>query len=262
MQTEERQSRLEEYLRRVEFASLEELAGHVEVSVSTVRRDLTALEEGGNIRRTHGGARIVQPKSDEFVFRMRDTREVEEKEAIGRVCAEMIRPDQSVILDAGTTVYHVACRLGDKKPHILTNSLPVANLFASSSLVEIVVAGGVLYPRLGVLVGPLTISAFSEMHADVAIMGCSGITEEGVYNSHALLIDIQKAMIRAARKVVFCIDHKKFGRKSMSFVCGLDSIDCVITDEKAPSELVDALRRANIEVICAGIGSDEKVSRI
>ncbi len=260
MQTEERQARLEEYLRRVEFASLEELAEHVDISVSTVRRDLTALEEGGTIRRTHGGARIVQPKSDEFVFRRRDTREVEEKEAIGRTCAEMVRPDQSVILDAGTTVYHVASRLGEKKPHILTNSLPVANLFASSSLVEVVLSGGVLYPRLGVLVGPLTVGAFSEMHADVAIMGGSGITEEGIYNSHALLIDIQKAMIRAARKVVFCLDHTKFGRKSMSFVCGLGSIDCVVTDEKAPEDLVEVLRRQGIEVIRAESGAPKAAS--
>lgn len=261
MQSEERQARLEEYLRRVEFASLEELAEQVEISVSTVRRDLTALEEGGTIRRTHGGARIVQPKSDEFVFRMRDTRQVDEKEAIGRACAERVHSDESLILDAGTTVYHVASHLGPKKPHILTNSLPVANLFASSGLVEVVVAGGVLYPRLGVLVGPLTVSAFAGMDADMAIMGGSGITGEGIYNSHALLIDIQRAMIGAARKVVFCLDHTKFGRRSMSFVCGLDEVDCVVTDDRAPEDLVAEVRERNVEVICAETGSREKSSR-
>ncbi len=258
MQTEERQARLEDYLKKVEFASLEELARHVDVSVSTVRRDLTLLEEGGAIRRTHGGARVVQPRTDEFVFRMRDTRQVAEKEAIGRVCAERVGPDQSVILDAGTTVYHAASHLGDKKPHILTNSLPVANLFSSSGMVEVVLSGGVLYPRLGVLVGPLTVRAFSEMHADVAIMGGSGITEEGIYNTHALLIDIQKAMIRAARTVVFCLDHTKFGRKSMSYICGLGDIDCVITDEQAPDELVRHIRKQGVDVIRAPAAAAEK----
>ncbi len=257
MQTEERQARLAEYLQQVEFASLEELAQHVDVSVSTVRRDLTALEEGGTIRRTHGGARVVQPRTDEFVFRMRDTRQVDEKEAIGKVCADLVQPNQSVILDAGTTVYHAARRLGDKKPHILTNSLPVANLFSSSSLVEVVVSGGIVYPRLGVLVGPLTVSAFSEMDADLAIMGGSGVTEQGIYNTHALLIDIQRAMIKAARKVVFCLDHTKFGRKSMSHICGLEEIDCVVTDKRAPADLLDVIRGKGVEVILAPDASRE-----
>jgi DeoR family transcriptional regulator, fructose operon transcriptional repressor len=251
MSSEERQTRLEEYLQRVEFASLEELAQHVDISVSTVRRDLTALEEAGAVRRTHGGARIAQPKGDEFVFRMRDTRQREEKEAIGRCCAELVHNDQSIIVDAGTTVYHVACHLGAKRPHLVTNSLPVANLFSSASLVEVVVSGGVLYPRLGVLVGPLAVNAFSDMHADVAIIGGSGITVEGLYNSHALLIDIQRAMIAAARKVILCLDHTKFGRKSMSFVCGLENIDCVVTDGLAPEEEVGLLRAKGLEVILA-----------
>lgn len=251
MQFEERQARLKEYLQQVEFASLEELAQHVDISVSTVRRDLTSLEEGGAVRRTHGGARIVQPKGDEFVFRLRDTRQQEEKEAIGRCCADLVGADQSIIVDAGTTVYHAARHLGAKKPHIVTNSLPVANLFSSSSLVEVVVSGGVLYPRLGVLVGPLTVSAFANMHADVAIMGGSGITVEGIYNSHALLIDIQRAMITAARKVIFCLDHTKFGRKSMSFVCDLEKVDCVITDERTPEREVALFRDKGVEVIRA-----------
>ncbi len=122
MQAEERQRRIEEHLQQVEFALLEELARKVEVSVSTVRRDLAILETGGNVRRTHGGARVVIPRSDEFTFSARDTHQLREKEAIGRACAELIKPNQSLILDAGTTVYHVARYLENKSPQILTNS--------------------------------------------------------------------------------------------------------------------------------------------
>src|SRR6266568_1436046 len=113
MTAEERKHSIEAYLQRVEFASLEELSQHVEASVSTVRRDLTVLEAGGNLRRTHGGARIVTPKSDEFAFSARDTHQLNEKEAIGRACAELIKPNQSVIIDAGTTAFHVAKFLED-----------------------------------------------------------------------------------------------------------------------------------------------------
>jgi DeoR family fructose operon transcriptional repressor len=251
MQPEERQRRIEDFLQAVEFASLEELANQVDASHSTVRRDLAVLEATGNVRRTHGGARITTPKTDEFTFSARDTHQLAEKEAIGRLCADLIAPGQSIIIDAGTTPFHVARHLESKRPQIITNSLPVANLFASASHVEVVLSGGVVYPRLGVLVGPLAVESFSRMHVDTAIMSAGGLTEEGVTNSHGLLIEIQRAMIHAARRVVLCLDHTKLGRKSLSFLCGLEKFHTVITDSGAPASLVEALRQRGLEVLVA-----------
>lgn len=251
MKAEERQKCIETYLQKAEFASLEELAKQVSASVSTVRRDLTVLEATGTLKRTHGGARLLAPPSDEFTFSSRDTHQLAEKEAIGKACAELIEPNQSVIIDAGTTVYHVARYLEEKAPHIITNSLPVANLFAGAHRLEVVVSGGVIYPRLGVLVGPLAVEAFTKIHADVAIMSGGGIALEGISNSHGLLIDIQRAMINAAQKVIFCFDHTKFGRQSMLSLCGLECIDTIVTDSGAPADLVAQLRAKGIEIIVA-----------
>jgi len=255
MQPEERQHRIREYLQKVEFASLEEVAAQVDASLSTIRRDLTVLEASGILQRTHGGARISNPRSDEFTFSARDTHQLTEKEAIGRACAEIIEPNQTVIIDAGTTVYHVARYLESKSPQIITNSLPVANLYASANRLEVIVSGGVIYPRLGVLVGPLTVEAFSKIHADVAVMSAGGISLEGVTNSHGLLIDIQRAMIKAARKVIFCFDHTKFGRQSVSPLCELDCVDTIVTDSSAPQELVEAFRARQLGVIVAPMSS-------
>jgi DeoR/GlpR family transcriptional regulator of sugar metabolism len=249
MQPEERQKRIEEFLQKVEFASLDELAGHVDASVSTVRRDLTILEAGGVIRRTHGGGRLVAPRSDEFAFSARDTRQLAEKEAIAKACADLIRPDQTVIIDAGSTLYHVARHLESKTPQIFTNSLPVANL--SANRLEIILSGGVIYPRLGVLVGPLAVTSFSQIHADVAIMSAGGITTDGITNSHGLLIEIQRAMIQAAQKVIFCMDHTKLGRKSISFLCDINAIDTLVTDQGAPADIICALRDKGLEVVIA-----------
>jgi DeoR/GlpR family transcriptional regulator of sugar metabolism len=254
MQAEARQARIEEYLQRVEFASLNELAQEVQASVSTVRRDLTLLEVKGTIRRTHGGARLVDLRSEEFIFAARDTHQLAEKEAIGKACAELIRPQQSLILDAGTTVYHVARYLEPKAPQIVTNSLPVANLFASAYRLEVVLSGGVIYPRLGVLVGPLAVETFSKIQADVAIMGAGGISWEGVTNSHGLLIEIQQTMMASAQRVILCLDHTKFGRRSVSRLCDLEPIDVVVTDAGAPQELVDGLRQRDVEVVVAPVG--------
>ena len=136
MTAEERNHRIESHLQKVEFASLEELAKHVKTSTSTVRRDLATLEAGGSLQRT-AGAHITQPKSYEFAFTARDTHQLSKKEAIGKACAEIIGANQSVIFDVGTTVFHGARHLGEKTPHVVTNSLPVANLYASANQVEV-----------------------------------------------------------------------------------------------------------------------------
>lgn len=251
MQSEERQERIEAHLTKMEFASLDELSELVDASVSTVRRDLDILESQGTVRRTHGGARLINPKSDEFAFSARDAQQASEKEIIAKACAELILPNQTVIVDAGTTCAHVARYLEAKSPHIITNSLPVANTFSSSAKLEVVVTGGVIYPRLGVLVGPLAVASMAQIHADVAIMSCGGITSEVVTNSHGLLIEIQRAMMQAARRVVLCVDHTKFGRQSISRLCDLEAIDTVITDQAPAPEMQAALEKAGVELILA-----------
>jgi DeoR/GlpR family transcriptional regulator of sugar metabolism len=96
------------------------------------------------------------------------------------------------------------------------------------------------------------VEAFLKMRADVAIMSAGGITLEGITNSHALLIDIQRAMLKAAQKIIFCLDHSKFGRQSVSPLCGLDMVDAIVTDSRAPAELVAGLRERGVDVIVAG----------
>lgn len=250
--TEQRKKRIFEYLQKVEFASLEDLSTQLDVSVSTVRRDVSRLEDSGKVKRTHGGARLVSPQSDEFAFASRDVHQFNEKETIGRAVAELIRPNQTVIMDAGSTVYHAAKHLESKTPHIVTNSLPIADHYAANHQVEVIVSGGVIYPRLGVMVGPLANRAFSEINADVAVMGAGGVTEEGISNSHVLLIDIQLAMIKAANRVIFCVDHTKIGRQSLTQLCNFDSVDTIVTDSRAPTDFVNRLRARGIEVIVGG----------
>ena len=83
-------------------------------------------------------------------------------------------------------------------------------------------------------------------------MSSGGITPEGVSNSHVLLIDIQKAMMKAARKVIFCLDSSKFGRQSLTRLCALNEIDVIVTNEGADKELIATLRQQNIDVVIAG----------
>jgi hypothetical protein len=77
------------------------------------------------------------------------------------------------------------------------------------------------------------------------------VTLDGLTNSHALLIEIQRAIMKSAGRVIFCLDHTKFGRKSVAFLCNLDSAPTVVTDAAAPLELVDGLRAKGLEVLQA-----------
>jgi DeoR/GlpR family transcriptional regulator of sugar metabolism len=253
--TEERQLRIVERLRASPFASLEELAGLVGTSVSTVRRDVNQLAVEGVLQRTHGDVRRrEQAAGTPLPTEARPipaSEHAAEKLAIARTCARLIEPGQTVIIDAGTTCHEVARQLEAKSPHIITNSLPVAAHFYGAQKLEVVVSGGTIYPRLGVLVGPLAVEAFGRIRADVAIMSGGGIAVEGVSNSHALLIEIQRAMIAAARRIVFCFDHSKFGRHSLLHLCDLETIDTLVTDAAAPAALVREFRRRGVEVVVA-----------
>jgi DeoR/GlpR family transcriptional regulator of sugar metabolism len=82
-------------------------------------------------------------------------------------------------------------------------------------------------------------------------MSAGGISVHGITNSHGLLIDIQRAMINAAQKVIFCFDHSKLGRQSVSPLCGLEDVDVIVTDSGAPADLVEGLRGRGVEVVVA-----------
>lgn len=249
MHQELRQKFIEDYLREVEFASLEEMATKLEASVSTVRRDVAALEANGRVRRTHGGARIIQPNREEFVFSNRREVETDAKQRIARACAELIPANQSLFVDAGSTPFLVAKELEARSPHIVTNSLPVANHYALHPSVEVVVSGGVVYPRLQVMVGPLARHAFEILRADIAIMGGGGATSEGIMNSHMLLVEIQRAMIASAQRVVFCLDHTKIGRSSFTPLCAWKQVHTLITNREADPGFLDEVRAAGVHVV-------------
>ncbi|MDA0346861.1 MAG: DeoR/GlpR family DNA-binding transcription regulator [Verrucomicrobia bacterium] len=251
MQAEHRHKLIEEYLQKVEFASLEELSEKVDASLSTVRRDLGQLADTGRIKRTHGGARLIQAANKEFIFSQRQKVERDAKERVAVLCASLIPPNQNVFLDAGTTIFEVARKLENKTPHIVTNSLSIANHYAAHREIEVVVTGGVIYPRLQVLVGELAVKAYRSLSADIAILGGGGATEDGIMNSHMLLIDIQTAMIESAKKIVFCLDASKIGRHSFTHLCGWKSVDVLVTNKEAPKNLITHIKKQGVEILLA-----------
>jgi DeoR/GlpR family transcriptional regulator of sugar metabolism len=218
-----------------------------------VRRALDTLEERGIVRRHHGGASLIEidALAHEFEFGARTQRQVDEKFAIAGSIARQVEPGMTVMLDAGSTTYAVARLLAEKRIRAITNSLPVAALFSEIGNVETIVTGGCIFGRVGVLVGPSCEQSFEQVHADIAILGGTGITEAGVWNHHALIIAAQRKMIAASERTIFGLDYSKFGRKALSLTTAFGPRITIVTNTCPPAKVVAAIKAAGATLTLA-----------
>ncbi|MCR6656352.1 MAG: DeoR/GlpR family DNA-binding transcription regulator [Opitutus sp.] len=253
MTNKQRLDLVERFIREHHYAELRTLADRFDASLSTVRRALDVLEKKGVVRRHHGGASLIETDAlaQEYDFAARDRMNADEKFAIGRLVADQVDEGMTVILDGGSTTYAVARHLTDKPLQVITNSLPVASLFSDIGGTETTVTGGNLYRKLGTLVGPLCEESFSQVHADLAIVGGAGITEQGVWSHNTLIAAAQRKMIASAERIVFVLDRTKFGRKALSLVTPFESRFTIVTDTKPAPAVTRAIQNAGAKLTLA-----------
>jgi len=170
------------------FASLPELTQEVEVSESTIRRDLDYLEEQGTIRRIHGGVLYAGSSPKLPHFEARQPAQWPKKTAIARRAVELVNDGDTVLLDGGSTTYEVARLLVGRPLHVVTTSLPVANLLASDSRSDLVMIGGNICTRTGVAQGPYADKMLGMVRVRKAFLSMAGINEEGCFNNNLLLV--------------------------------------------------------------------------
>jgi DeoR/GlpR family transcriptional regulator of sugar metabolism len=226
----ERQQRLLDILRERQAADLESLADLLGVSSSTTRRDLDALEQRGLIERTHGGAVYRGPRRHPVAFDERLNDQIEAKKAIGRYAASLVEPNMTLLLDGGSTVYYAAKQITARPLQVVTNALSTANLFADDVQVELLVIGGSLYPRTGVLVGPLATAGLQDLHADLLLFSLAGLFDNTAFNLNIQQAEVERVMLEQAARAVMLMDATKFGRKSLARVCGADEVEQIVTD--------------------------------
>ncbi len=219
-------------LRERQAADLDALGAALSVSVSTVRRDLEALENQGLVERTHGGAVYRGPHHHSIVFSERMSEHVEAKRGIGRAAAALIEPHMTVLLDGGSTVYIAAQQIDVRPIQVVTNSLSIAQHFADDEQVELMLIGGNLYPRSGVMVGPIATRCLADLHADLMLFSLAGAFDDGFYNQNLAMAEVEQCMLRQAARSVLLMDSSKFGRKSLARVCGIEQVEAVLTDEQ------------------------------
>ncbi|MDG1893377.1 MAG: DeoR/GlpR family DNA-binding transcription regulator [Fuerstiella sp.] len=244
MITDERRTRILQIAEESGFVSLQRLVSAVGASESTVRRDLEFLDAQGHLHRTRGGAAYAGDSLADFD--VRQNRASLEKRRIAQRTAELISEGETVLLDGGTTTLEVAKNLNGKTLQVVTNSLPIASQLMNQPKVELIFIGGYVYPKTGVALGDQAISALKNINVSRLVMSAGGVTQDGLFNSNALLVETERQMISAAGRVTLVADSSKFGQRALSQLCPLSAVSEIVTDDALSEEWKQTLESAGI----------------
>lgn len=258
MLSEKRRSTLLHHVRSNGSISVENLAELLNVSVSTVRRDLDDMDGRGLLRRVHGGALAVDgdevPVPVETSITERAVRNLEEKRRIAAKAVELITPGSTILLTGGSTTAQMVPHLSAAPDvTVVTNSIAIAyEIGTTTEDVQVLVLGGLMRNVELSLLGHLTTQALADIHIDQAFFSAYGLDPEyGMLGAHLAEAETDRNMITTARRLTVLADHSKFSRRSAVRIAPVSRIDTVITGHDAPEEAVAALRAHDITVFRA-----------
>jgi DeoR family transcriptional regulator of aga operon len=253
----ERLSALLDILGQRSKVDVEDLAGELDVSAATIRRDLDHLAEQQLLTRTRGGA-VANNVAYDLPLRYKTARHASEKERIGRAAAALVGRGSVVGLNGGTTTTEIARALairpdlntGDEPAlTVVTNALNIANELAVRPHVKLVVTGGVARPQSFELTGPLATRILEEITLDVVFLGVDAVDPvQGAYAHHEGEASINRLMAGRARKVVVAADSSKLGTHAFAQICPSSSVHMLITDDGATDDMVKAFEAEGVAV--------------
>jgi len=236
-----------------------QLAAKFSVSEMTVRRDLIEMEQKGNLQRIHGGAVLAEPGNTVIIdnvepgFEARLLHNHAAKLSIAAAAADRVKGARTLALDVGSTTFLAAQQLS-QNAHltIFTNSVRVAHDMKSAKA-TIYMAGGRMRQDEMSTGGSSAVRQFSSLWFDVAFVGVSGLTPEGIYDYSFEDAELKRLYLnRSSQKIVLC-DSSKFQRMSLVHLATLEQIDILITEKAPPPTLSAILDAANIHVIIAPV---------
>lgn len=228
-----RRERLAALVHDAGFASVADAAARLGVSEVTIRTDLRALEARGLVRRVHGGA-VRTASVREAPVEATAERDAGRKRAIGVAAAGLVTSGSSLFLDVGSTAQAVATALVAREELqdvvVITNGLSVAlALEPAVPRFTVLVTGGTLRPLQHSLVDSLALGALRGLHADLAILGCTGVADGRVTNVNLPEAAVKRAMLEAAARRVLVADASKFGRRDLGVVGEVAEFDEIVT---------------------------------
>jgi len=231
--------------------SLAELADRLNVSLMTVRRDLDELQRHGLVHRVRGGAVSLAAAPESAGFAARAGWQAATKRRIGRAAAELVRPGQTVLLDAGTTTAELAGQLVDRAPlTVAVLSLQAAERLADQPGIRLLIIGGESRPGERSLIGHLTLRMLDELWFDCFLMSIGAVHHELGWSEFAMEdATVKRHGIARAERTVVVADSTKLGVRAFAKVADLGQVGTFVTDGEAGGETLAAIRDAGVEII-------------
>ncbi len=237
--------------------SVDELAGQVDTSAASVRRDLTKLEHRGLVHRTHGAVELAgkmtyEPFRFDAAFPLREERFADEKRRIAIAAAQLVLEGQTVALAPGTTTTQVARSLRHRTNiHIVTSAVNIGMELSSLPSLQVTLTGGsVRWPGAFSMVGKTAHEAIERLFFDIVFLGVCGVhPEHGITVIEPEEAFLLRAMVLHAKRVVIVADASKLGTFSAAGICSLKEIHTIITDDAVEPEIVRTFEQLGIGLV-------------
>lgn len=253
MLTAQRRKEIFHLLESLGQVQLTELAARYNVSIMTVRRDLEKLEQEGKARRVHGGAVLSRSKWTPDAIEVKVTTNISLKRMIAQNALKIFSPGSSIFLDAGSTTLEIAKALCKQFEHTLTictTDLKIADVLSNEERFQVYSCGGYVDRNTFSVGGKFSIDMIEALHADLAIIGCDGLTlKDGAMGTRTVQVDVKKAMMGHSLQCALVVDSTKIGRVSFATIAALSAFDYVISDEGLDDEQKENIRKLGAEII-------------
>jgi DeoR family transcriptional regulator of aga operon len=257
--TNHRSEQIINHLLRTGTATIEELLAAVGSSAPSIRRDLARLENRGLIRRTHGGAELVEPLLYEpfrydSSFLAREQRFAVEKRHIGLAAAGLVQAGETVGLTAGTTTTHIGRSLRHRdKIHVVTNAINIGMELCNQPGIRTYLTGGMVpWAWSFSLTGNAALTFLNDVYMEKVFLSVTGLdAERGATTLEADEALVYRKMVKQAKQVIVAADSSKLGKVSPAFICPTSEIHILITDTGATPEVLAPFERQGIRIIRA-----------
>lgn len=251
MLTYERRKAILGILEKDHIASVENLAKIFNVSESTIRRDLDIIAGNGMIRRTYGGAVLLENLTAELPIVVREHENTDAKQNIAIAAVKLIRNGATIIMDTSSTVTAMVPFLNVFNGlTVITNGIKTAYLLNNFGKITTYCTGGRLREHNMSLVGMTACQRLGEINADIAFISCRGLSiEKGVTETSEEETQVKKIMLTAAAKTVLLCDSTKLGLVLMNRVCEIGQLNTIITDKPLPDEYEKYIQSKGVEII-------------
>lgn len=247
-----RQREIIRHARATGSVRINDLAADMGVSLETIRRDIRPLVEGGELVKWHGAVGLAAAMTEApFERRMRENEA--EKRQVARHVAGMISDGDSVMMDTGTTTSILARELVARRGlTIVTNSSDVARTLATVNANRVYMAGGELHGDNGAAFGRSAIEFIANFKVRFAVISISAIDAEmGLMDYSLAEAEFARAVLGCGQQRLVISDHSKFARTALVKVCDFADIDMLVSDQKPPIAIADAIEQAGIELVMA-----------